>query len=258
MPAADVPVTVVEAAPVDEPDAPVAADEPAARVAAAVPAEPAAEAPAVDVPVTETPSEPALVAEAPTAPEPAPAPEPVAEDLPEAATGLLAPGLLDLARTMGTPNAPEPATDEAPASEVAQAPAPEPEAAAADPTPIRTVSSRPATYVVQRGEYLYMLARRFGTTVTELKRLNGIGDVVHPGQRLRLPGSAPTASASTPRGSSTVTHRVRSGDTLSALAVQYGVTVRQIQRWNNLSGTGLMAGQRLRIETTRRGRTVRG
>lgn len=194
-----------------------------------------------------------LVAEAAPVVQEAPAPQtpkPTAAPLPSAATGLVAPGLLDLARAMGPPT-PEEAPTAAEAAEAAEA---APEAA----TPVRTVSSRPTSYVVQRGEYLYMLANRFGTTVTELKRLNGIGDVVHPGQRLTLPGGAAAPEAAAPATARTVQHRVRSGDTLSGIAVQYGVTVRQIQRWNNMSGTSLLAGQRLRIETTRGARTVRG
>lgn len=42
-------------------------------------------------------------------------------------------------------------------------------------------------------------------------------------------------------------HKVKSGDTLGALAKKYRVTVKQIQNWNNLSGTNLRIGQSLRV-----------
>jgi murein DD-endopeptidase MepM/ murein hydrolase activator NlpD len=43
-------------------------------------------------------------------------------------------------------------------------------------------------------------------------------------------------------------HTVRKGDTLYALSKRYGVTVAQIQKLNNMSGTNLSIGQRLKIK----------
>ena len=42
-----------------------------------------------------------------------------------------------------------------------------------------------------------------------------------------------------------IVHRVRSGDTLHAVAAKYRTTVPNLTRWNNLSGTTLRPGQRL-------------
>ena len=45
-------------------------------------------------------------------------------------------------------------------------------------------------YRVGRGDSLWLIARRFGATVAELKALNGItSDQVYAGQRLRVPGA---------------------------------------------------------------------
>ncbi len=44
-----------------------------------------------------------------------------------------------------------------------------------------------------------------------------------------------------------VTYKVRSGDTLSKIASKYHVTVKQIQKWNNLKNTKLRIGQKLLI-----------
>jgi LysM repeat protein len=54
----------------------------------------------------------------------------------------------------------------------------------------------------------------------------------------------PRQAASEPEA---VYHTVRSGDTLFALSRRYGVSVAEIQRRNNLRGTNLRPGQRLRI-----------
>jgi membrane-bound lytic murein transglycosylase D len=48
--------------------------------------------------------------------------------------------------------------------------------------------------------------------------------------------------------SATVTHTVRSGDTLSAIGRKYGVSVRDIQQWNGLRGERIDIGQRLKIK----------
>lgn len=49
-----------------------------------------------------------------------------------------------------------------------------------------------------------------------------------------------------------IVHRVKSGETLSHIALRYGVSVRNIQRWNGI-GTKIRIGQRLVIYTNNRG-----
>lgn len=42
-------------------------------------------------------------------------------------------------------------------------------------------------------------------------------------------------------------HTIRKGETLSSIAGRYGVSVKEIQRWNGMSGTRISAGKRLKI-----------
>ena len=58
--------------------------------------------------------------------------------------------------------------------------------------------------------------------------------------------SGGSAVASTGSGSYT-TYRVKSGDTLGAIARRYGTTVNNIKSWNNLRSNTIKVGQRLRI-----------
>ena len=44
-----------------------------------------------------------------------------------------------------------------------------------------------------------------------------------------------------------ISHTVRRGETLNGIADKYGVTIREIMDWNNMSSTRLNAGQRLKI-----------
>lgn len=42
-------------------------------------------------------------------------------------------------------------------------------------------------YVVQPGDTLYSIARAYGTSVASMKAVNGIGDLIKPGQSLKIP-----------------------------------------------------------------------
>lgn len=97
-------------------------------------------------------------------------------------------------------------------------------------------------HAVSSGETLSTIARRYGVSVASLRDTNRIkGNVIRPGQRLRIPGTAGSDAVSN------VLHTVRSGDTLSTLAERYGTSVVKIKRANRLSGTNLRIGQKLEI-----------
>lgn len=56
------------------------------------------------------------------------------------------------------------------------------------------------------------------------------------------------AQASSPGGSGNLTyHKVTKGQSLSTIAVRYGVSVNNLRKWNNISGTRIYAGQKLKI-----------
>lgn len=99
------------------------------------------------------------------------------------------------------------------------------------PTPVPTPAPVTTVHVVQAGETLYSIARRYGVTVADLVAANGIAnpDRINVGQRLEIPGgTVPPAPA--PR-----THVVQPGETLLAIALRYGVTVYGLQAANDIS-----------------------
>jgi nucleoid-associated protein YgaU len=63
-----------------------------------------------------------------------------------------------------------------------------PSAATPSPT-LPTTAESTRTYKVKRGDTLYVIARRFGTTVSTIQRLNHLGNstTLHAGQVLKLP-----------------------------------------------------------------------
>jgi len=104
----------------------------------------------------------------------------------------------------------------------------------------------PTVHVVSRGDTLYSVARRYGTTVNAIVQANGLrnSNWIYVGQRLVIPGTT-TASSYSSSGS---VHVVQRGENLFRIALRYGTTVQALASANNLSSTSLIyAGQRLVI-----------
>jgi LysM repeat protein len=106
-------------------------------------------------------------------------------------------------------------------------------------------------HVVQRGDTLYSLARRYGTTVSAIVQANGLrnSNWIYVGQRLVIPGAGTTTtSGSSSSSSSGSVHVVQRGENLYRIALRYGTTVQALALANNLPNTSLIyAGQRLVI-----------
>ena len=101
-------------------------------------------------------------------------------------------------------------------------------------------------HVVRRGDTLYSLARRYGTTVSAIVRANGLRNPnrIYVGQRLVIPGTTAASGSS----SSASVHVVRRGENLYRIALRYGTTVQALASANNLANTWLIhVGQRLAI-----------
>ncbi|TAK15477.1 MAG: LysM peptidoglycan-binding domain-containing protein, partial [Acidobacteria bacterium] len=130
--------------------------------------------------------------------------------------------------------------------------------AAADPSLFASFVS----HTVKGGETMASIARRYKTTTTELAEMNQVRRTarLRPGQKLYVPGAitgpsartsaatAPTATASSAKSDGdTVVYRVKPGDTLFGIARQFDVTIDEIKRWNNLTGSAIGIGDRLTI-----------
>jgi len=113
-----------------------------------------------------------------------------------------------------------------------------------------SASSGGATYVVRRGDTLYAIARRYGTTAQALARANGLANAnyIYAGQRLTIPGGGSSASSGSASSSGSQTYTVRRGDTLAAIAYRYGTTAWAIASANGLANPSyIYVGQKLRI-----------
>ncbi|HJB83639.1 MAG TPA: LysM peptidoglycan-binding domain-containing protein [Candidatus Mediterraneibacter intestinavium] len=112
------------------------------------------------------------------------------------------------------------------------------------PSPSPAPSTDYITYVIQSGDTLSGIAARYGTTVSELTRLNGISDPdrIYAGNTLKVPES----------GASYQTYTIRSGDTLNGIAARYGTTVSELAKLNDISDPDrIYAGNTIRIPSSR-------
>ena len=110
-----------------------------------------------------------------------------------------------------------------------------------------------AIYVVQAGDTLGAIAKKFGVTVAALQEVNAISDPnrLQIGQELVIPQRQVEATVTSTSVSPTMApdvYVVQAGDTLGAIAKQYGVTVEALQEANAISDpTLLQIGQKLII-----------
>lgn len=104
-------------------------------------------------------------------------------------------------------------------------------------------------HVVQRGETLFRIAQRYGTTVEDLVRLNGIQNpaALAVGQRLIVP-SAPVPPEESSIGIPTE-YTLQIGDTLFKLAAAFGTTEAAIAQRNYITNPRQMyIGQRIALQ----------
>lgn len=96
-------------------------------------------------------------------------------------------------------------------------------------------------YIVKKGDSLYSIAKKFSTTVDELKKLNNLtSNVLQIGQELKVPSSGVSTDVLD-------SYIVKTGDTLYQIANQYKITVNELKALNNLTSDTLSIGQVLKV-----------
>lgn len=99
---------------------------------------------------------------------------------------------------------------------------------------------------IRSGETLSTIAKKYHTTVTKLKELNGMKNSnIRAGQSLKVPGAGNTNSGTS--GASNKSHKVKSGETIGAIASRYGVSVNSLKSINGLNSNLIRIGQVLKI-----------
>ena len=97
------------------------------------------------------------------------------------------------------------------------------------------------TYVVQKGDTLYSIANKLGTTVSELKKENNLtSNTLQIGEILRIPTKEIYEEEEN-------IYIVKKGDTLYSIAMANNTTVDELKKANNLTSNILSTGQLLKI-----------
>jgi LysM repeat protein len=130
------------------------------------------------------------------------------------------------------------------------------------PTPAETTPTPPATtaasdYVIVKGDTFSTIAKKFHVATKALLEAN---PSVEPtklkiGQTIHIPAAVNTAMASTASsaavtsdtGSTGQTYAVKSGDSLTKIAGEFGVSVKSLRSFNNLKTDKIVVGQKLKI-----------
>jgi len=123
------------------------------------------------------------------------------------------------------------------------------------------------SYVIQSGDTLSSIARRFGVSVSAITTANNIvnPNLIFAGQTLVIPGAEPSGGTGGPTNSppapapppstgpptSATTYVIKPGETLSRIAIAHGVSVAALVQANSISNPNLIySGQVLTIPET--------
>ncbi|MBO8126264.1 MAG: LysM peptidoglycan-binding domain-containing protein [Firmicutes bacterium] len=108
------------------------------------------------------------------------------------------------------------------------------------------VTSGTQVYTVRPGDSLFLIARRFNTTVGALQRANNLSGIfLAVGQKLVIPSSS--FSGETADGK--VVYQVQPGDSLYLIARRFGITIADLRQANDLWSDYIYVGQKLVIPT---------
>ena len=137
----------------------------------------------------------------------------------------------------------------------------EPKPVAEETKPVAAETEQEWIYhTVSKGEGLYGIARKYGTTMEKVMQWNNISnpDKISEGQKLKIRSNhaasetakpaAPAQPSAAPATTSTIYHTIQKGESLGRIAAKYHTTVEKIMKWNNISNPDKIAeGQKLKI-----------
>lgn len=105
--------------------------------------------------------------------------------------------------------------------------------------PEKKENTNKISYVVKKGDSLWLIANKYDTTVEKIKSTNNLkSNTLSIGQVLVIPSS-----------SEFITYMVKKGDSLWVIANKYNTTVDNIKKLNNLSSNNLQINKKLILPT---------
>ena len=104
------------------------------------------------------------------------------------------------------------------------------------------------SYVVKKGDSLWRISRKFGTSVNAIAAANNLNpnSVINPGKNLVIPSGKGTIY-STSANSSGNTYVVKKGDSYFSIGKQFGISSQKLMAYNGAKSTLLKIGQTIRV-----------
>lgn len=111
------------------------------------------------------------------------------------------------------------------------------------------VKSKVAYHTVRKGESLGLISEKYGVSITDIKKWNNLSSSrIDYGDRLKI-YEVGNPNNKSPKKPSNSTYVVKRGDSLSSIASRFnGVSVSDIKEWNNIKGSIITPGMRLKIK----------
>lgn len=144
--------------------------------------------------------------------------------------------------------------------------------AALSPVAVKPATAEKAAhYIVKSGDTLSKIASMHKINLADLMNWNGIkGHIIYPGQKLKVSDGtndqappqtttakdkpektvSPATQVQAPVKNIQAEYIIKSGDTLSKIALQYNMTVKQLKDLNNLTSDLIFAGQKLKVNNS--------
>lgn len=130
----------------------------------------------------------------------------------------------------------------------------------------QVVEPETTVYIVQPGDYLAKISKKYNVKIAAIKSLNGLNsDIIKVGQKLKLPGKIdvgvqkqPVVSKKAqqkqqakkpfkPYTGPTMEYVAVNGDYLGKIAAKHSITIRQLKELNNLTSDKVKIGQKFKV-----------
>ncbi len=114
---------------------------------------------------------------------------------------------------------------------------------------VKTVNGKAMiTHRVRQGETLYSLARRYGVRVDDILSANpGMSKSLKIDQLVNIPYHREKTQDSAGAKTGVAFHVVKPSETLFSISRQYGISIDDLRRWNNLKSDALSPGMKLAV-----------
>jgi len=112
------------------------------------------------------------------------------------------------------------------------------------------------TYTIKSGDTLGQIAMNFHVSTAELRKWNNLktnkikaGDklVIHPKRKTVAKKKSSSSEKATKATGDEIVYTVKAGDTISQIAYKFGVSSKDVMRWNDLLSTKIRIGQTIII-----------